>query len=238
LVVAQPILADTIYFKNGTQVTGAIVGQTTSNVTISTPSGNWTYSVAEIQRIDYGTSTSSTGTLQVAPTTTPTPSGSQPIIVMQQQQQQQQSGGQGLSLEQQWSNALYLALSSLKQAQSYVGRVVLELVLGGVGGVALLWLASQLEPYDGPEVAVALGVGFIVVGGIAALFELITGPAAVRKWDAEVLRLQTIGQQKGWSYLGRYIPDPSQTINVNVEQSPAEAYGLLIGDLLRALTGP
>jgi hypothetical protein len=236
LVIAYPLLADTIYFKNGTQAAGTIVSQSTTTLTLKTSTGNWSYNVSDIQRIEYG-SASSTGTAQQTPAVPPSSSGTQPIIVMQQQQQQQQSGGQGLSLEQQWNNALFLAYAALEDARGYGGRIVLGLLLCGGLAAGSFYMAATVGDSGGAALLSICGLLFVVCGIGGSLWLGASGRAEVTKWGQEITRLQTIGQQKGWVYLGRYIPDPSQIINVNVNEDPAEAFGRVIGGVLQGLVG-
>jgi len=91
-------------------------------------------------------------------------------------------------------------------------------------------------PEAAPAIA-AVGLGCLALGLLAVVLETSHGAKEVRKWEAEVARLETIGRQRGWVYLGRYIPDPTQTINVNVQEDPASAFGAIIGGLLRGLAG-
>jgi len=55
LVVAQPLLADTIYFRDGREANGKIVSQSSTEVTIQTATGKWTYNRGDVIRIDYDT---------------------------------------------------------------------------------------------------------------------------------------------------------------------------------------
>jgi len=77
ILVSQSVLADTIYLRDGSQVSGKIVLQSNTAVMMQTSTGKWTYERANIIRIDYGPAASAPPAQQTAVATSaalpPTP---------------------------------------------------------------------------------------------------------------------------------------------------------------------
>jgi hypothetical protein len=86
-VVAQPLLADTIYFRDGREANGKILSQSSTQVTIQTSTGKWTYDRADVMRIDYDPVSPSTAiqspTVSATTALPVAPGGSEPPAVEQ-----------------------------------------------------------------------------------------------------------------------------------------------------------
>jgi hypothetical protein len=168
---------------------------------------------------------------------TSAPTGSEPSVTVQEEGEQ--SGTLSLSLEQRWSNALFLANATLESVSGYLGRG-LGVALAGIGLAAACYLnaASWDSGYYPRKVDLwnLCGVVSLALGAVGALFFVASGASAEMKWEGEIARLQAIGQQKGWVYLGMYIPDPTQSVYGYGDEGPAHAFGRLIDPLLRDLS--
>lgn len=163
--------------------------------------------------------------------------GSEPSVTVQEEGEQ--SGTLSLSLEQRWSNALFLANAVLESVSGHLGQG-LTFLLGGGGLAAACYLiaASWDTGYAHRKVDFwnLCGVVSLALGAVGALFFVAAGDSAETTWEGEIARLQAIGQRKGWVYLGMYIPDPTQSVYGYGDEGPAHAFARLIGPLLRDLS--
>jgi hypothetical protein len=168
---------------------------------------------------------------------TSAPTGSEPSGTVQEQREQ--SGALSLSLEQRWNNALFLANAAFESTSGYLGRG-LGVALAGIGLAATCYLNAAFwdSGYYPRKVDFwnLCGVVSLALGAVGMLFVVASGASAQMKWEGEIARLQAIGQQKGWLYLGMYIPDPTQSVYGYGDEDPAHAFGRLIDPLLRDLS--
>lgn len=231
LLLCQTALADVLYLKDGSVLYGRVVSQDSSRITFQTSTGTYTYSLSTVKSIEYGESAS-----------TSSQERSSAQVIVEQKQEQSLFGGGALTIEQQWNNALYLAYWNLAKAQEWPWSIFWNLVLfGGLAGLCS-WGMTVAWEYDFPEAQQTLqvlGISCLVIGGVLAAIDLVTGPRKVQTWRTEIARLKPIGQQKGWVYLGRYIPEPDNSINVYVSQQAEKQteWPYLLGTLLRGLLG-
>jgi len=209
MTVWLSVFGDVLHLKDGTRVRRAIPEATEATVTIVTANGTATHPMSSVSYIER----EGPGTIRQAPTG------------IKQQQQSGESLGSSLSYEQEWNNAVYYAKEreGVECTRNWVAAVSLWGcgVIGVVfSGYILLTEAIQIVPVELRflvDTALSISIALFPLGYLVLTS---SGPNTIwcEKAHGETARLEAIGRQKGWTYLGRLIGPPTLTAEVIVKK--------------------